>query len=128
MDEFESLGLKNGIWQGLLYRSTAPGRLLLVHGGNPVEAAQASAREEGVWAIAVAIPARNLSEGVQSFLLVEDDGSEDAPLQPGARQLSALSIMAGQAIDQDLLVEIGLLRAELNLLKHEVRRLARVTA
>ena len=40
MDEFESLGLKSGIWQGVLRRDTAPGRLLLVHLGSRVAEAR----------------------------------------------------------------------------------------
>ena len=30
MSEFESLGLRGGIWQGIVQRATPPGRLLLV--------------------------------------------------------------------------------------------------
>ena len=38
MSEFESLGLRGGIWQGIVQRATPPGRLLLVHEGGYSEA------------------------------------------------------------------------------------------
>ena len=47
MSEFESLGLKIGIWQGILRRETPPGRLMLVHMGSPVAEALATAEPEG---------------------------------------------------------------------------------
>ena len=128
MDDFESLGLKGGSWQGLLRRETVPMRLLLVHQGEAVGSAAVAPQGPELWAVSAAIPAHRLADGVQTFLLVEDEGTEGAPLQPGGQTLAALSIAAGRAVDQDLLVEIGLLRSELDLLKREVRRLGRATA
>lgn len=125
MSEFESLGLKSGIWQGILRREAAPGRLLLVHLGSPVAEAQASAEPGGGgWRIAVTIPAERLSEGVQSFLLVEEPGDTDGGSRPGALHLGRLTLVAGGLLDDDLLAEVALMRAELELLKKELRRLA----
>ena len=39
-------------------------------------------------------------------------------------QLASLSVAAGQALEQDILVEMELMRAELDLLKREFRRFA----
>ncbi|MFG6080729.1 hypothetical protein ACEUZ9_001335 [Paracoccus litorisediminis] len=125
MDRFESLGLKSGIWQGILRRDTAPVRLVLVHLGERVgEARVTTGDEEGSWRIAAAIPSQKLSDGVQSFILMEDEGKEGEALQPGAFHLASLNIVAGRQLDHDLRAEIVLLRSELDLVKRELRRIA----
>lgn len=124
MDQFESLGLKSGIWQGILRRDQAPGRLLLVHMGSRVGDARATAQEDGSWRIAAAIPPQKLSDGVQTFLLLEDAGEGAEPPQPAARHLSSLSIVAGELLEEDMRAEMNLMRSELDLLKRELRRLA----
>ena len=124
MDEFESLGLKSGIWQGLLQRPVAPGRLVLVHLGARVGEARVTAQEDGVWRVAAVIPAQRLSDGVQTFLLLEDRGTEGEALHPGALHLASLHIVAGQPIDEDLWAELNLMRSEIDLLKRELRKLA----
>lgn len=124
MDDFETLGLKSGIWQGILTRSAPPGRLVLVHLGSGVAEARVTAQEDGTWRVAAAIPAQRLSDGVQTFLLMEDGGEPGEALQPAARHLASFSIVAGEPIDEDLSAEINLMRSELDLLKREMRRLA----
>lgn len=124
MEGFESLGLKGGIWEGFLHRQTPPGRLVLAHLGQRVGIARATAQEEGAWRIAAAIPSDRLSDGVQSFILLEDDGEDGEPPRPGARQLGAISLVAGKPLDLDLLAELELMRSELELLKRELRRVA----
>lgn len=124
MDQFESLGLKSGIWLGVLRRDVAPGRLLLVHMGARVGDARATAQDDGTWRIAAAIPPQKLSDGVQTFLLLEDQGEGAEPPQAGARHLASLSIVAGELVEEDMRAEMNLMRSELDLLKKELRRLA----
>ena len=125
MNEFETLGLRGGIWQGILQRKTPPARLLLVHMGARIAEARATPEGDGRWRITVAIPAERLSDGVQTFLLVEDEAQGGAPPDPGALQLSHLTVVAGEPLDLDLRAELDLLRGELDLMKKELRRLAR---
>ncbi|MFO1138365.1 MAG: hypothetical protein U1E41_04730 [Paracoccus sp. (in: a-proteobacteria)] len=125
MNEFETLGLRGGIWQGILQRKTPPARLLLVHMGARIAEARATPEGDGRWRITVAIPAERLSDGVQTFLLVEDEAQGVAPPDPGAVQLSHLTVVAGEPLDLDLRAELDLLRGELDLMKKELRRLAR---
>lgn len=125
MNEFETLGLRGGIWQGILQRKTPPARLLLVHMGARIAEARATPEGDGRWRITVAIPAERLSDGVQTFLLVEDETQGVAPPDPGALQLSHLTVVAGEPLDLDLRAELDLLRGELDLMKKELRRLAR---
>lgn len=124
MDQFESLGLKSGIWQGVLRREAPPGRLLLVHMGARVGDARATVQDDGSWRIAAAIPPQKLSDGVQTFLLLEDQGEGAEPPQAGAHHLSSLSIAAGELVEEDMRAEMNLMRSELDLLKRELRRLA----
>lgn len=124
MTEFESLGLKGGVWQGLLTCDQAPGRLLLVHLGDRVAEARVSPEGTGQWRVEVAIPSNRLADGVQAFLLLEDGGAAGMPLQSGARHLGSLTLVAGEMLDDDLRAELNLMRSELDLLKKELRRLA----
>ncbi|KGJ04855.1 hypothetical protein SAMN04487972_108149 [Paracoccus halophilus] len=124
MSDFESLGLKGGIWQGVIARAEPPGRLSLVHLGERIAEVLATPEGAGQWRIASAIPSGRLSDGVQTFLLLEDRGEGAAPLQPGARQLGKLTLAAGALLDDDLLAELDLMRSELDLVKRELRRLA----
>ena len=125
MAGFESLGLKGGIWQGVLSRTDAPGRILLVHMAARVgEARVAPDEAEGRWRISAALPLERLSDGVQTFLLVEDGGAGTEPLRPGGQQLASLTLVAGDLLEDDLRAELNLMRAELDLLKKEFRRLA----
>ncbi|MEF9605250.1 hypothetical protein O4J55_24165 [Paracoccus sp. PXZ] len=124
MNDFESFGLKGGFWQGVLHRHAQPGRLVLVHMGSRVAEARVTAETEGRWRVAAAIPAERLSDGAQSFLLLEDQEAEGEPPQPGARHLASLTLVAGDVLDGDLHAELSLMRSELELLKKELRRLA----
>ena len=123
MADFESFGLKAGIWAGVLHRSDAPKRVLLIHLGAPVAEAKIRADKPSLWRIEAALPAHCLSDGVQSFALLADDGEGDQPM-PGAERLATLSLVAGAPLDFDLRAEIDLIRAELDLLKREFRRIA----
>lgn len=124
MNQFETLELKGGIWHGVLQSDTEPGRIILVHYGERIAQARVTPNGENSWRVAVAIPSERLSDGLQSFLLLQDDGKDlDAP-QPGALHLASMSLSAGEALDYDLLQELTLLRNEVDLLKKELRRLA----
>lgn len=124
MSEFESLGLKSGIWQGVLRREAAPSRLLLVHMGVRVAEARATTQDDGSWRIAAAIPSEKLSDGVQTFILLEDQGEGAEPPQPGATHIASLSMVLGAPLEEDMRAELDLMRSELDLVKKELRRLA----
>ncbi len=123
MSDFDSLGLKAGIWAGVLHRPVAPRRVLLTHLAVPVAEASIRADQPGTWRIEVGLPAHCLADGVQSFALLADEGEGEAPM-PGAERLAVLSLVAGAPLDIDLRAEIDLIRAELDLLKREFRRIA----
>jgi hypothetical protein len=106
--------LQGGVWEGVLTGVK----------GNPpaVEAMQSDRVIEGVevtaipgkadrFAVRVPIPGWALNEGVQTFLI-----------RVGDEVLATFTLIAGTPMDEDLRSEIGLLRAELELLKRAFRR------
>ena len=120
--QFDDLGLSDGIWRGMLHAPAAPARLCVMDEGRIVADATLKGDAKGPWQVEAELPASVMSEGIRSLLLVVCD--EDGP-RPGASALGRLDLRAGRPLDQDLLAEIALLRAELDLLKREFRRYAR---
>lgn len=124
MAEFHPLGLKSGIWSGRLIADDLPARLLLVHLGQPIAIARTAPVKPGEWQVEVDLPGAILSDGMQTLLLIADDGDGLAPARPGAERLATLALIAGDPLNDDLRAEIDLMRAELDLLKRELRRMA----
>lgn len=125
MSDFESLGLRAGIWTARLHRPTAPARITLACNGSPVAEAEVQAEGPQGWRISARVPVECLSDGLQTLVLLADPG--DAEPGPG-EMLGSLSLIAGAPAGDDLRAEIDLMRAELDLLQREFRRLARATA
>lgn len=121
MREFENLGLKSGVWSGLIRASAEPERLVLIHHGEPVAEARTKRMEDGVWRVEVDLPADRLNDGTTTFILIGAGAGDE--LNPTGDQIAKISVAAGEAVDQDLLAEIELIRAELDLLKREFRRI-----
>lgn len=123
MSQFENHGLKAGVWSGNLIAAEAPARVALVHLGEIVSVARLS-EGEGAWQVSVDLPTSFLSDGLHSLILIADSGQEGDPPHPDAVQLDRLNLMAGAPLEHELMAEIKLIRAELDLLKREFRRLA----
>lgn len=120
---FESHGLKGGIWSGMLTADTAPARVLLAHLGQAV--AEAELRPEGDgWQVRVPVPADILSDGRHSLILLARPAGGASEAGNRDVRLDRLDLIAGAALDEDLAAEIQALRAEMELLKREFRRLA----
>lgn len=124
MTRFENLGLRGGLWSGILTADSAPRRVFLLRHGEILSFAKLMAVGDGRWDVSVDIPASVLSEGTHSLTLVADEGEgEGAPL-PDSIHLDHLSLIAGKILDDDLAAEIALIRSELELIKREFRRFA----
>ena len=121
---FASLGLKGGVWAGALHIDQAPARVALTLSGRTVGLAEIEPEGEGLWRIRARVPAETLAEGMQTYMLIADDGEGLEPPRPGARRVGYLPLLAGEGLEGDLRAEIDLLRAEIDLLKREFRRLA----
>lgn len=87
----------------------------VLHLGKPIGEVDVSeiANRPQTWLMSVAIPAELLSDGVQTFV-IRETGLDQT--------LGSFTIIAGEALEDDLRAEIGLLRAELDLLKSAFRR------
>lgn len=124
MPTFESYGLESGHWTGKLTADAAPGRVYLAHYGNIVALAELTASSAGEWDVSVKLPPSVLNNGIQCLLMAADNGDADASLQADAQVLGHLNLMAGGPLDDDLVAEVQLLRAEIDMIKREFRRLA----
>ncbi|SLN58157.1 hypothetical protein [Roseisalinus antarcticus] len=110
--------LVDGIWQGLLSGPDAPPEVVATHLQTPLEGVEVTPAEGG-HLVRVPIPAEIIADGLQTVLL--SDGAS------GAR-LGSFSILAGDALAEDIRAEIDLLRAELDMLKRAFRRHCTETA
>ncbi|SLN30019.1 hypothetical protein [Pseudooctadecabacter jejudonensis] len=70
-------------------------------------------RLEEHWRVAIPVPAERIADGVQTFVI--SDRRSDAVL-------GSFSIVAGDALAEDIRAEMSLLRAELDMLKKAFRR------
>ncbi len=110
--------LIQGIWQGLLTANNVTGNYqpeinafhldTRIDGVEMIEEA-----ENSQWIVRVPVPIDSLSDGVQTYL-VNDARSGD--------KLASFTILAGEALSDDIRAEIDLLRAELDMLKKSFRR------
>ena len=125
MPTFDSHGLKGGVWRGRLSgQDRPPARVLLIQHGEVLAEARLSPDGAGAWRVEVALPGSVLSDGVQTLLLkAVAEGTEEGAGAAG-ETLARLSLMAGSPLAEDLGVEVSALRAELELVKRELRRLA----
>ena len=107
--------LAEGVWEGLLRaRDARVPRLRLRHEDEDLgELEPVEEGEAGNWLVRFQLPLERLSDGVQTFV-IED-------IQTG-HALAHETVIAGEILDEDIRAEVGLLRAELDLLKRAFRR------
>lgn len=109
--------LFGGIWEGILTGPAETQPLISAsHDGVGIGTAEVSpmSGQPGKWAVRLALPATVVSDGVQTVLLLSGD-----------QILAKVTITAGALLDDDVRAELGLLRAELDLLKRAFQRQSR---
>jgi hypothetical protein len=114
--------IQAGHWEGVLrHDGAAAPTLLVTHQGTALAAPELRPipDQPGHSHVRIRIPAELLGEGVHSFLICE---------QSSGAQLAQFSIIAGEAVEDDLRSELSLLRAELDMLKKAFRRHCTETA
>ena len=105
--------IHHGLWKGVLAGAVnGVPRLEYRHNGRPIAGLflEEHAEEPGVYLCQAPIPREAVSEGVQSFVIAS-----------GSDILASFSLLAGEAFDGDLRLEIQQLRIELDLLKQAFR-------
>lgn len=107
--------IRNGIWEGVVRGSSGEPKLDVLHLGEKIRSFTLTDSGDGSWQLRIAIPPDRLSDGIQVFQITDAESGD---------MLDQFVIATGEAVDGDLHAEVALLRAELDLLKRAVRRLA----
>ncbi len=106
--------MRHGIWQGHIQQSgTGVPQVKVTHLGNDVPDVQVSEGSDGQWLMQVPIPSEAIADGVQVFVIT--DATDDS-------KLGQFTLIAGEALGDDIRNEVELLRAELDMLKRAFRR------
>ncbi|MEO0402242.1 MAG: hypothetical protein AAF214_07685 [Pseudomonadota bacterium] len=107
--------MRHGVWQGHIQQSgSGVPQIKVTHHGVDVPDVEVTERDEdGQWLVQVPIPVSAIADGVQVFLIA--DGVDDT-------QLGQFTLIAGEALGDDIRSEVELLRAELDMLKRAFRR------
>lgn len=110
--------LQDGVWHGELSGAPLPGGrapdLVVTWRDEDLGSPEVAAvpEKEGRWTVRFAVPAACVTDGVQSFTLRE---------RVSGRRLAAFALIAGEPAADDLVAEVALLRAELDMLKRAFR-------
>lgn len=108
--------MKEGVWEGLLRRDgdgDTPPEITVTLDEQPISGVEVIPDQAGGWALRVAVPVAAIADGVQTFLIRDKQANE---------KLGSFTLIAGEALDDDIRAEIDLLRAELDMLKRAFRR------
>ncbi|WP_394180480.1 hypothetical protein [Yoonia maritima] len=102
-----------GIWEGSLTGAgTEQPDLRVTHHGEPVEGLRTDYdAAEKKWRVEFPVPAHLISDGVQTFVISDDQGNT----------LDSFSLLSGEALAEDIRAEVDLLRSELDMLKQAFR-------
>jgi len=114
MSEFQlSTGrIKKGVWNGFLTGGTSEPQIEVLYRDAPVPDVFVQAADGG-WSVKVPIPTDAIAEGVQTFVIFD---------KISGATLGDFTLIAGEAMGDDIRAEIELLRAELDMLKRAFRR------
>lgn len=111
------INLRNGRWEGRLTDADATGDrpdIRVIYLDQPFDSVELQEGDgAGIWNLAISVPIQAVTDGVQTFVIF--DGSDDT-------KLGDFTLIAGEAIADDMRAEMELLRAELDMLKRAFRR------
>ncbi|WP_293441329.1 hypothetical protein [Planktotalea sp.] len=115
--ELSKTRLFEGVWEGVLTavdENTEQPDLGVTHLDKPLgELRLKETGEPNQWSVRVPIPIELISDGAQTFLIFDRDTGET---------LDSYTIIAGDAVSEDIRAEVALLRAELDMVKRAFRR------
>ncbi len=108
---------RNNRWKGRIQDSDNTGMrpdIRVTYLDQPVDSVDLQESDGmGTWDLLIPIPPHAVADGVHTFLII--DGTDDT-------KLGDFTLLAGEAITDDLRAEVELLRAELDMLKRAFRR------
>lgn len=115
--ELSKTRLFEGVWEGVLTAiddSAQRPELGVTHLDKPLGEIRVTEMETpGQYALRVPVPIELIGDGAQTFLIFDKVTGET---------LDSFTIIAGDAVTDDIRAEVALLRAELDLLKRAFRR------
>lgn len=107
--------MRRGVWEGMISNSqTGVPQVTVTHLDKPVPGFELTEnKDENLWLLQVPVPVDAIEDGVQIFIIFDAmDGT----------QVGHFTLIAGEALGDDIRVEMELLRAELDMLKRAFRR------
>ena len=108
---------RESLWEGLVtaeVKGALPPEIVVTLQDKAVAGVEVhDTGDEGRWLLRVPVPPEAVGDGVQTFLIL--DGSSDEVLE-------SFTLIAGEALGDDIRAEVDLLRAELDMLKRAFRR------
>lgn len=106
--------LRSGVWQGVFEGTEARPEISVTHLEKEVADIELTAgKDANTWLLQVPIPAEAISDGVQTVLVTN---------KADQQVMEKITLIAGEALGDDLRAEVDLLRAELDMLKRAFRR------
>lgn len=109
--------LFEGVWEGVLTPLDADADapdLGVTHLDKTVPGLQLVHNQDaGHWAVRIPIPIQLVGDGAQTFIIFDKQSGET---------LDSFTVIAGDAVSDDIRAEVDLLRAELDMLKRAFRR------
>lgn len=115
--ELSKTRLFEGVWEGVLTavdENTEQPDLGVTHLDKPLgELRLKETGEPNQWSVRVPIPIELIGDGAQTFLIFDRDTGNT---------LDSFTIIAGDAVSDDIRAEVALLRAELDMVKRAFRR------
>ena len=113
--------LRQGVWHGVLTAEEGADtpQINVTHEGKDI--AEVTLETEGAggrWHISFPVPAEAIADGVQTLVITE---------MAGGALLGHVTLIADEALGDDIRAEMDLLRAELDMLKRAFRRHCRET-
>lgn len=110
--QLEETRIRAGIWHGVILGAEGEPEIYVRHLDKAVDNVTLENSELG-WAVQIPIPVESIADGVQTFAIF--DKSDDD-------RIGEFTLIAGEALGNDIRVEVELLRAELDMLKRAFRR------
>jgi hypothetical protein len=109
------LKMRRGVWEAVISNTqTGVPQITVTHLGKPVTGFEITEKkDENLWLLQVPVPNEAIADGVQTFVI--SDAMDET-------KLGHFTLIAGEALGDDMRVEIELLRAELDMLKRAFRR------
>lgn len=107
--------MRQGVWEGIIAGAGPDQPMLeITHLGEAItDANLIHDADHGHWVLHLPIPAVAISDGVQTILINDASSGE---------KLGNVTLIAGEALGDDMRAEMELLRAELDMLKRAFRR------